>query len=164
VIGGGSEMVLSFRVAPGLRFRGKWLARITEGESDDFYEVTTQKGRLSLAPICSPTPGMGRGMLFATWWAEVGFGPTWAVWAQLQPRRKICLVWGLQPLGPPSEKNNPRGARQDSATFRISLPKFSPVNSLTSAWGKFCRPSTTSSRDLSLPAAIQPAISRAACG
>jgi hypothetical protein len=39
VIGGGSEMVLSFRVVPGLSFQGKWLARITEGESDHFLPI-----------------------------------------------------------------------------------------------------------------------------
>jgi len=37
--GGGSEMVLSFRVVPGLSFQGKWLARITEGESDHFLPI-----------------------------------------------------------------------------------------------------------------------------
>ena len=59
MIGGGSEMVLSFRVAPGLRFRGKWLARITKGESDHFYEITTQKGRLRPSTHLFPNPQDG---------------------------------------------------------------------------------------------------------
>jgi hypothetical protein len=51
-----------------------------------------------------------------------------------------------------------------SATFSTSLPKFSPLNSFSSVSGKFSRPSTMSSRDFSLPAAIQPAMSWTACG
>src|SRR6516164_2518709 len=49
-----------------------------------------------------------------------------------------------------------------SATFIISLPKFSPRKSLSNVSGKVWKPSTMSSFDLSLPAFIQPAISRAA--
>src|SRR5579872_6390082 len=47
-------------------------------------------------------------------------------------------------------------------TLIISLPKFSPVKSLSSVSGNVSRPSTISSRDLSFPCAIQPPISRAA--
>src|SRR6185312_3687125 len=49
-----------------------------------------------------------------------------------------------------------------SATFRISLPRFSPRKSFSKVSGNVWKPSTMSSFDLSLPAAIQPAISRAA--
>jgi hypothetical protein len=64
----------------------------------------------------------------------------------------------------PSEQTVTRAANHPSATFSTSLPKFSPLNSLSSVSGKFSRPSTMSSRDFSLPAAIQPAISWTACG
>jgi len=46
--------------------------------------------------------------------------------------------------------------------FSTSFPKFSPENSFNSVSGNVSSPSTTSSRPFSLPAAIQPAISRAA--
>jgi ligand-binding SRPBCC domain-containing protein len=42
--GAGSEMVLSFRVAPGLPFRGKWVARITECEINSFFADVQVKG------------------------------------------------------------------------------------------------------------------------
>lgn len=61
VMGAGREMVLSFRVVPGLPLRGKWLARITECESDPFFTDITTKGRLSTATNLSPSHGMGRG-------------------------------------------------------------------------------------------------------
>lgn len=47
-------------------------------------------------------------------------------------------------------------------TFSTSLPKFSPENSFNKVCGKLSRPVTISSLPISLPAAIQPAISRAA--
>jgi hypothetical protein len=47
---------------------------------------------------------------------------------------------------------------QTSATCSTSLPKFSPAKSLRSVSGKVAKPTTISSRDLSLPAAIQPAM------
>ena len=53
---------------------------------------------------------------------------------------------------------------QRSATRSTSLPKFSPLNSFSSVSGNVCSPSTMSSRDFSLPAAIQPAMSRTASG
>jgi hypothetical protein len=49
---------------------------------------------------------------------------------------------------------------QTSATCSTSLPKFSPAKSLRSVSGKVAKPATISSRDLSLPAAIQPACAR----
>ena len=51
---------------------------------------------------------------------------------------------------------------QSFATSRTSLPMFSPLKSLSSVSGKVSRPATTSCRDLSWPADIQPAISLAA--
>lgn len=40
----GSEMVLSFRVLPGLPFRGKWVARIMECETNHFFTDLQAKG------------------------------------------------------------------------------------------------------------------------
>lgn len=51
---------------------------------------------------------------------------------------------------------------QASATCSTSLPVFSPLNSLSRVSGNVSSPFTISSRDLSLPATIQPAISRPA--
>src|SRR5271155_3752050 len=51
-----------------------------------------------------------------------------------------------------------------SATLRMSFPVFSPLKSFSNVSGNVSSPSTMSSRDLSLPAAIHPAISRAASG
>src|SRR5580658_7177173 len=63
----------------------------------------------------------------------------------------------------PRSESASAGARdQSAATFRISLPKLSPLNSFRKVSGKVSSPSTISSRDLIFPAAIQPAISRAA--
>ena len=46
--------------------------------------------------------------------------------------------------------------------FSTSFPMFSPLKSFSRLSGKVSKPSTTSSRDFNWPAAIQPAISRAA--
>jgi pimeloyl-ACP methyl ester carboxylesterase len=51
-----------------------------------------------------------------------------------------------------------------SATLRMSFPVFSPLKSFSSVSGNISSPSTMCSRDLSLPAAIHAAISRAASG
>jgi hypothetical protein len=51
-----------------------------------------------------------------------------------------------------------------SATLRMSFPVFSPRKSFSNVSGNVSRPSTMSSRDFSLPAAIHAAISRAASG
>ena len=40
----GSEMVLSFRVLPGLPFRGKWVARVMECETNHFFTDLQVKG------------------------------------------------------------------------------------------------------------------------
>ena len=40
----GSEMVLSFRLMPGLPFRGKWVARITECQINHFFTDIQAKG------------------------------------------------------------------------------------------------------------------------
>ena len=42
--GAGCEMVLSFRVLPGLPFRGKWVARIMECETNHFFTDWQAKG------------------------------------------------------------------------------------------------------------------------
>jgi ligand-binding SRPBCC domain-containing protein len=44
VAGTGTEMVLSFRVLPGLPWRGRWLARITECEINHFFTDLQVKG------------------------------------------------------------------------------------------------------------------------
>lgn len=44
VAGAGSEMVLSFRLLPGLPFRGKWVARIMECETNHFFTDLQAKG------------------------------------------------------------------------------------------------------------------------
>ena len=43
VMDAGREMVPSFRLVPGLRLRGRWLARTTECESDHFYRDNQSK-------------------------------------------------------------------------------------------------------------------------
>ena len=55
------------------------------------------------------------------------------------------------------------GPFRQAQALRTSLPVFSPANSCSSAWGKArTPPSTTVSRDCSLPSASQPAISPSA--
>src|SRR5688572_15885123 len=54
--------------------------------------------------------------------------------------------------------------QRDGDICSTNFPKFSPRNNLSSVSGKVSRPTTTSSRDFSLPAAIQPANSRIASG
>ena len=44
VAGAGTEMVLSFRVLPGLPWRGKWLARIMECQINRFFTDLQVKG------------------------------------------------------------------------------------------------------------------------
>ncbi len=53
-------------------------------------------------------------------------------------------------------------ATYGSETFKTSFPKFSPLNNFSNVCGNVSSPSTTSSRETSLPALIQPAISRSA--
>jgi len=55
-------------------------------------------------------------------------------------------------------------AARQAGSSSISLPWFSPVNSLSSAWGNSARPCTMSSRERSLPAATHCAISAIAAG
>jgi len=44
VAGAGTEMLLSFRVLPGLPWRGRWVARITECEINHFFTDLQVKG------------------------------------------------------------------------------------------------------------------------
>lgn len=44
VAGVGTEMTLSFRVLPGLPFRGRWVARITECEINHFFTDLQVRG------------------------------------------------------------------------------------------------------------------------
>ena len=44
VAGAGTEMLLSFRVLPGLPFRGRWVARITECQINRFFADLQVKG------------------------------------------------------------------------------------------------------------------------
>jgi hypothetical protein len=67
-----------------------------------------------------------------------------------------------RPYALPVEHTNPY--LYASATFRTSFPVFSPLKSFSNVSGNVSNPSTMCSRDLSLPEAIHPVISRAASG
>ncbi len=77
VMDAGREMVPSFRLVPGLRLRGKWLARATECESDPFYRYNGPKRFKSCHKFVPPATGWAAGTLFAIVGYEVGFGAIW---------------------------------------------------------------------------------------
>jgi hypothetical protein len=91
------------------------------------------------------------------------------LYRMIQPERGVEELRELIAVPPHIEralrayaKAHVEDARYAWATLRISFPVFSPLKSFSNVSGNISRPSTISSRDLILPAAIHAAISRAA--
>lgn len=94
VAGAGTEMTLSFLVLPGLPFRGRWVARITECEINHFFADLQLKGPFKAwhhRHEFLPRERDGRlGTLIRDVVEyEVGFGPAGAVADRLFVRRQL---------------------------------------------------------------------------
>jgi ligand-binding SRPBCC domain-containing protein len=92
--GPGSEMVLSFRVVPGLPFRGKWVARITECEINNFFADVQVKGPFKSwhhrHEFVRQTRDGAPGTLIRDVVAyEVGFGPLGSLADRIFVRRRL---------------------------------------------------------------------------
>ena len=92
--GQGSEMVLSFRVIPGLPFRGKWVARIKECQINHFFTDIQVKGpfkswhhRHEFVP--QARDGVAGTLIRDAVNYEVGFGPPGALADRLFVRRQL---------------------------------------------------------------------------
>ena len=136
--------------------------------------------RMSLVPIVK-APALIGAMKFTvsesgspcrSWRCRMPFSAVAAVMPPNGPTKfqYLSLVW---PRKFPSARSSRwialskgcdsvRAWLQASATLMSSLPVFSPLKSMSRVSGKVSRPSTMSSRVFSLPAFIQPAISRTA--
>ena len=92
--GAGTEMVLTFRVLPGLPFRGKWLARIIECQSGRFFTDFQVRGPfkawLHRHEFLFQARGGSAGTLIRDVVEyEVGFGPLGVLADRLFVRRQL---------------------------------------------------------------------------
>jgi len=104
--GAGSEMVLSFRVLPGLPLRGKWVARITECQINHFFTDIQVKGpfkswnhRHEFVP--QARDGVAGTLIRDAVDYEVGFGPLGALADRMFVRRRLqhTFAWRQKAVG-----------------------------------------------------------------
>ena len=106
VAGAGTEMLLSFRVLPGLPFRGRWVARITECEINHFFTDLQVKGPLKSWHhrhefVPQARAGVHGTLILDVVEYEVGFGVLGRLADRLVVRRQLLrtFAWRQNAVG-----------------------------------------------------------------